>query len=134
MERNWKSSKSRIHHRNNIHPITEATTLTSTKFTARLYCILAGVLNMFIILCILLIYVFQQTIEFFKKRHRIELTFDDRMEFLNLWFVMIIINDVMTIVGSSLKINIENKVCAVVAQFIYNRSQNMPVYIFVIVI
>ena len=37
VERNRKSSKSRIHHRNNIHNVTEATTPTSTKITARLW-------------------------------------------------------------------------------------------------
>ena len=34
----------------------------------------------------------------------------DKMEFVDLWYVMIFINDILTIVGSILKILIENKV------------------------
>jgi len=40
------------------------------------------------------------------------LTLSDQMEFVNMWYVLIIINDVLTVTGSILKIRIENKVGA----------------------
>ncbi|XP_013395239.1 mucolipin-3-like [Lingula anatina] len=44
------------------------------------------------------------TVMFFKKQRGIEMTLDDRMQFLNLWFIMIIINDIITVIGSIFKI------------------------------
>lgn len=34
----------------------------------------------------------------------------DQLEFVDLWYVMILVNDVLTIIGSILKIMIETKV------------------------
>ncbi|XP_013395241.1 mucolipin-3-like [Lingula anatina] len=45
-----------------------------------------------------------KTVKFFKRQRGIEMTLDDRMQFLNLWFIMIIVNDVITVIGSVLKI------------------------------
>ncbi|KAL3868784.1 hypothetical protein ACJMK2_041545 [Sinanodonta woodiana] len=51
----------------------------------------------------------RSTVTFFKKRYGKTLSFSDRMEFLNFWYVTIIINDVMTIVGSALKLQLETR-------------------------
>ena len=48
--------------------------------------------------------------KFFKIVYERELTMSDQMEFVNMWYVLIIINDVLTVTGSILKIKIENKV------------------------
>ena len=41
------------------------------------------------------------------------MSLETRMEFVNFWYIMIVINDLMTIVGSGIKIRIENKVLSV---------------------
>lgn len=38
-------------------------------------------------------------------------TWSDRMEFVNGWYILIIVSDMLTIVGSVLKIGIQTKVC-----------------------
>lgn len=50
-----------------------------------------------------------ETVQFFKTRHRKDLSFSDRFEFVNLWYVLIVINDVLTVVGSSFKIQLERR-------------------------
>uniref|UniRef100_K1REV9 Mucolipin-3 n=1 Tax=Magallana gigas TaxID=29159 RepID=K1REV9_MAGGI len=50
-----------------------------------------------------------ETVQFFKTRHRKDLSFHDRFEFVNLWYVLIVINDVLTVVGSSFKIQLERR-------------------------
>ena len=52
----------------------------------------------------------QDTVEFFNKHYNKKLSVYDKLEFLNMWYVLIIINDILTIVGSAIKIQIENKV------------------------
>ncbi|CAH1774879.1 unnamed protein product [Owenia fusiformis] len=47
--------------------------------------------------------------EFFKKQFNKELDVWDLLEFLNMWYVMIVINDILTIVGSIFKIQIDYK-------------------------
>lgn len=49
----------------------------------------------------------RQTCEFFRQTRRRELSWDGRMEFVNLWYVMIICNDVLLLLGSSMKEQIE---------------------------
>lgn len=48
-----------------------------------------------------------QTIEFFSTTYGTELSWDGRMEFINFWYIMILFNDVLLIVGSSMKEQIE---------------------------
>ena len=52
----------------------------------------------------------QKTQKFFKHRRGKPLCLSDKLEFLNLWYVTIIINDILTIVGSGYKIQIEGRV------------------------
>ncbi|KAK6189007.1 hypothetical protein SNE40_005064 [Patella caerulea] len=49
------------------------------------------------------------TNNFFLKRFGKKLSCSDQLEFLNLWYVLIIVNDILTLVGSSFKIMLENK-------------------------
>ena len=49
----------------------------------------------------------RQTIDFFRTNLNQELSFEGRMEFINLWYVMIIFNDCLLILGSSMKEQIE---------------------------
>ncbi|XP_066584088.1 mucolipin-3-like isoform X2 [Prorops nasuta] len=50
-----------------------------------------------------------ETVKFFKNMYGKNLSFDGKLEFLNLWYVMIIINDILIIVGSIIKEQIERK-------------------------
>jgi hypothetical protein len=59
--------------------------------------------------------VFQVTINFFQKAYSKDLSAEGQLEFLNMWYIMIIVNDVLIILGSGIKEQIERKVsfCAV---------------------
>ena len=46
---------------------------------------------------------------FFEKHYKIKLTPSETMQFLNLWYVVICINDVLIIIGTILKEMIENE-------------------------
>ncbi|KAK0074543.1 hypothetical protein PV325_008170 [Microctonus aethiopoides] len=82
---------------------------------------LRTILNVFVILicgislilCSRAIYRAQQlkfeTMNFFKKTYGTNLTIEGRLEFLNLWYIMIIINDLLIIFGSAIKEQIERK-------------------------
>ncbi|XP_005177219.3 mucolipin-3 [Musca domestica] len=50
-----------------------------------------------------------QTVNFFRAHFNKELSFDGRLEFVNFWYIMIIFNDVLLILGSALKEQIERK-------------------------
>lgn len=50
-----------------------------------------------------------ETMNFFKKAYGKPLSFEGRLEFLNLWYVMIIVNDLLIIIGSGIKEQIERK-------------------------
>ncbi|XP_001606145.2 mucolipin-3 [Nasonia vitripennis] len=50
-----------------------------------------------------------ETMNFFKKVYGTSLSLEGRLEFLNLWYVMIIINDLLIIMGSAIKQQIERK-------------------------
>ncbi|KOC61158.1 Mucolipin-3 [Habropoda laboriosa] len=50
-----------------------------------------------------------ETMNFFMKTYGKTLSFEGRLEFLNLWYVMIIVNDLLIIIGSALKEKIERK-------------------------
>lgn len=49
------------------------------------------------------------TQRFFRNHFNKELSFDGRMEFLNFWYIMIICNDILLIIGSAIKEQIERK-------------------------
>lgn len=65
------------------------------------------------ILCLRSLYrghkLMRRTVQHFKVRYRKDLPWSDQFEFINLWYVVIVINDVFTVIGSSFKIQIENK-------------------------
>ena len=46
---------------------------------------------------------------FFERHYKIKLTMTETMQFLNLWYVVICINDVLIIIGTILKEMIENE-------------------------
>lgn len=50
-----------------------------------------------------------ETMNFFKIAYNKSLSLDGRLEFLNLWYVMIIVNDLLIIMGSAIKEQIERK-------------------------
>lgn len=51
--------------------------------------------------------------QFFKHKLNRTVSWGDRMEFINGWYILLIISDVFTIVGSFIKIGIESKVATV---------------------
>ena len=51
----------------------------------------------------------QETVEYMNN-NSITFTFYDKFEFVNIWHLMILINDVLFISGSIVKILLENKV------------------------
>lgn len=53
---------------------------------------------------------FQETDEYFRRRFNRCLTKHDRLEFLNLWYVLIIVNDVLLVAGSVIKELMESQV------------------------
>ena len=53
---------------------------------------------------------FQKTEKLFEQRFGKRLEFSDRMEFVNLWYFLIIVNDVFTIIGTAYKIELETRV------------------------
>lgn len=48
---------------------------------------------------------------FFHTHFHKAVTWSDRMEFVNGWYILIIVSDTLTIAGSALKIGIQTKVC-----------------------
>lgn len=61
--------------------------------------------------CWILAFVLQRTVKFFKtSTTREELTVYEKFKFINLWFVLILINDILFVVGSIFKILLEKKV------------------------
>lgn len=47
------------------------------------------------------------TVQFFRRQYDRDLSLDGRLEFLNIWYIMIIINDLLIIMGSAIKEQIE---------------------------
>ena len=47
---------------------------------------------------------------YFASGGRLPLTFSDKLEFVNFWYLLIIVNDFLTVAGCVVKILIENKV------------------------
>ncbi|XP_013789922.2 mucolipin-3-like isoform X1 [Limulus polyphemus] len=52
----------------------------------------------------------QQTIVFFNKQYGKSLSFQDQLEFVDFWYVLITVNDGLIIVGSAMKFQIEQKI------------------------
>jgi mucolipin len=53
---------------------------------------------------------FQATMNFFRKTLKKDLSAEGQLEFLNMWYIMIIVNDVLIILGSAIKEQIERQV------------------------
>jgi mucolipin len=53
---------------------------------------------------------FQLTMSFFRKTLKKDLSAEGQLEFLNMWYIMIIVNDVLIILGSAIKEQIERQV------------------------
>lgn len=53
----------------------------------------------------------QEFSTFFHAYYNKIVTWSDRMEFVNGWYILIIVSDTLTIAGSVLKIGIQTKVC-----------------------
>lgn len=52
----------------------------------------------------------QRFVNFFLEKYQRHVCHADRLEFINGWYVLVIISDMMTIVGSILKMEIKAKV------------------------
>lgn len=53
----------------------------------------------------------KETVKFFEVYHTMPpLSFNEKLDFINMWYILIIVNDFLTIIGSILKILIDNKV------------------------
>lgn len=64
-----------------------------------------------------------ETIRFFKEAYDKDLSVEGRFEFWNLWYIMIIVNDVLLIIGSAMKEEIERK------QFIGDQWNTCSVFL-----
>jgi len=60
----------------------------------------------------------QRTVSHFAAAGRQPLTFCEKLEFVNFWYLLIVFNDFLTIAGCFLKILIENKVANFSAHFL----------------
>ena len=52
----------------------------------------------------------QIAVEFFNRPGREPLTFSDRLEFVNFWYLVMVLNDVLVVAGCVSKMLIETKV------------------------
>lgn len=52
----------------------------------------------------------QEYVQFFSHRLGRSVSWGERMEFINGWYILLVVSDVFTIVGSFIKIGIESKV------------------------
>lgn len=48
---------------------------------------------------------------FFRETLERKVSWADRLEFINGWYILLIISDIFTITGTVIKIGIESKVC-----------------------
>ncbi|KAL0274244.1 UNVERIFIED_CONTAM: hypothetical protein PYX00_006715 [Menopon gallinae] len=94
---------------------------TEYKTDGQLFTVLHSILNSLVIvicslsliLCSRAIYRAQllkfETVAFFRRAYKKDVSVEGRFEFLNFWYIMIIANDIMIIAGSSIKQQIEAK-------------------------
>lgn len=52
----------------------------------------------------------QEFCRFFRRRYDRGVGLGDRMEFLNGWYILLVISDILTVLGTIMKIGIESKV------------------------
>lgn len=52
----------------------------------------------------------QEFSQFFQRRYNQSVCLSDRMEFLNGWYILLVISDILTVLGTIMKIGIESKV------------------------
>lgn len=52
----------------------------------------------------------QEYAQFFKRGLGRSVSWGERMEFINGWYILLIVSDMFTIIGSFIKIGIESKV------------------------
>ncbi len=67
-------------------------------------------LHVLLIPLLLSLYVYQEFVQFFRETLDRKVCWGDRLEFINGWYILLIISDVLTIIGSIIKIGIESKV------------------------
>ncbi|XP_041359222.1 mucolipin-3-like isoform X2 [Gigantopelta aegis] len=73
----------------------------------------------------------KETVIFFNNRFGKQLSMSDKSEFINLWYLLIIINDILTVTGSAFKIQLEDQLmtfdASVGRQKFKSSSQNYDV-------
>lgn len=52
----------------------------------------------------------QEFSQFFQRRYNQDVCLSDRMEFVNGWYILLVMSDILTISGTVMKIGIESKV------------------------
>lgn len=57
--------------------------------------------------------VYQEFVQFFRETLDRKVCWADRLEFINGWYILLIVSDILTITGTIIKIGIESKVCPV---------------------
>ncbi|XP_050716232.1 mucolipin-3-like isoform X3 [Eriocheir sinensis] len=91
--------------------VSEAHTLKVWRMVINITSIIICIISL--IMCVRAMYraqLLRKTTETFFSRHfGKELSFEERMEFVNLWYLLICINDILIILGSFLKIGLESK-------------------------
>ncbi|XP_067678694.1 mucolipin-3-like isoform X2 [Haliotis asinina] len=79
--------------------------------TYDVFIIILCILSLF--LCLRSIYRAQmlkrQTVKFFMSRFGKKLSLSEQTDFLNMWYILIVVNDCLTVVGSSFKIQLEDQ-------------------------
>ncbi|XP_006002982.1 mucolipin-1a [Latimeria chalumnae] len=53
-----------------------------------------------------------ECMHYFQRRYNKQLSLSDRLEFVNGWYILLIISDILTVIGSVMKIGIESKTFA----------------------
>ncbi|KAK7078325.1 Mucolipin-2 [Halocaridina rubra] len=94
-----------------IHLASESSSLKVWRTIMNILSIIVCVVSL--IMCVRALYrgylIMQSTVEFFRRYVGKPLTVDERMEFVNMWYILICINDILIIIGSFLKIGLESK-------------------------
>lgn len=57
-----------------------------------------------------MLFLLQEFVQYFKSKLNHTVCWGDRMEFINGWYILLVISDLLTITGSFIKIGIESKV------------------------
>ncbi|XP_064120479.1 mucolipin-3-like isoform X3 [Macrobrachium nipponense] len=94
-----------------IHLASESSTIKIWRATMNILSIVVCISSL--IMCVRALYrgnlLMQATAEFFVRYVGRPLTIDERWEFVNMWYVLICVNDLLIIVGSFLKVGLESK-------------------------